>query len=189
MSRFRIQKGTEGYMRKKRIFEVAITAVMFAISLSLYFAGIATTGDNKNLLTVAAVLGCLPASKSAVNMIMCLKYKGCPPDTAKELSGAYPKLSTFFDMVFTTYEKNYEINHMAVTDSVVCAYAGNEKCDAAACEKHLQMMLTQNGFKDVTVKVFKSLPKYKNRLEQLEKLEEDGKAAEKISTLMLEIVL
>lgn len=189
MNRLKIQKGTEGYMHKKRIFEVVITIAMFAVSLSLYLAGIAATGDNKNLLTVVAVLGCLPASKSAVNMIMCLKYKGCLPETAKQLSGSCQGLLAYFDMIFTSYEKNFEISHMVVTDTAICAFTENEKCDAPACEKHLKTMLTQNGFKEVTVKVFKSLPKYKNRLEQLEKMEEHGEKAERIGALMLEIVL
>ena len=71
------KKGTYGYIGKQRRWEIIKTLLMFGISIALYTAGYIATKSNKNLLTLVAVLGCLPASKSAVNMIMFLKAKGC----------------------------------------------------------------------------------------------------------------
>ena len=70
-------KGTKGYLSTQSKYEIARTVLYFAISLSLFVAGIVATGDKMNLLTIVAVLGCLPACKSAVTMIMFLRYKGC----------------------------------------------------------------------------------------------------------------
>ncbi len=182
-------KGCFGYIKNRRLWAIIKTILFFGISILLYIAGIKATGSNKNLLTIVAVLGCLPGSKSAVNMIMFLRYKGCSKEVSDAVNKKYTHLHALCDLVFTSYDKTFEIHHMAITDKVVCAYTSNAKCDIAACEKHLQDMLTQNGLKDITVKVFKDLPKYRNRLEQLDALSDFGAVADNIKQLMFEISL
>ena len=78
-------KGTEGYIRSQKKYEVIRTLLYFAVSLSLYVAGYIQTGQRANLLTIVAVLGCLPASKSAVSAIMFLRARGCSAEAAKEI--------------------------------------------------------------------------------------------------------
>ena len=60
-------KGTFNYLDTQRKYEIARTIIYFAVSFSLFIAGYITTGTRKNLLTVVAVLGMLPASKSLVS--------------------------------------------------------------------------------------------------------------------------
>ena len=60
---WRNKKGTFGYIKRQRRWEIIRTMLMFGISIALYAAGYIATKSNKNLLTLAAVLGCLPASK------------------------------------------------------------------------------------------------------------------------------
>lgn len=187
--KLQIPKGSFGYIKRKHIWEVVKTIVYFAVSLSLYAAGIKATGSNKNLLTIVAVLGCLPASKSMVSMIMFLKYTGCSEAVYEKLKHGYSNLYVLYDMIFTSYDKNFEIDHMAFNDNVICAYSEKEKLDEKACEKHLTDMLTQNGLKNITVKVFKDISKYQKRLEQLSELSGPGKTSEAVRTLMLEISL
>ena len=66
-------KGTSGYLRTQKNYEILRTVLYFAISLSLFIAGWVTTGSRENLLTIVAVLGCLPACKSLVEMFMFLR--------------------------------------------------------------------------------------------------------------------
>ena len=68
-------KGTSGYLRTQKNYEILRTVLYFAISLSLFIAGRVTTGSRENLLTIVAVLGCLPACKSLVENILlnCIK--------------------------------------------------------------------------------------------------------------------
>ena len=75
-------KGTEQYLKTQKRYEVARTVLYFGISISLFIAGYLQTKSRVNLLTVVAVLGCLPASKSAVNAIMFLRYNGCSTQAA-----------------------------------------------------------------------------------------------------------
>lgn len=187
--KIQIPKGHYGYIKRKHILEVIKTIVYFAVSLSLYIAGIVATKSNKNLLTIVAVLGCLPASKSMVSMIMFLRFKGCSEAVHKKLDRRYQNLYILYDMVFTSYDKNFEIDHMAVNNKMICAYSEKTKLDEKAFEKHLTDMLTQNGLKGITVKLFSDISKYQKGLEKLEESSELGKTAEAAKTLMMEISL
>ena len=57
-------KGSYLYLDTQKKYEIARTIIYFAISFAIFFAGYSLTGTKKNLLTIVAVLGMLPASKS-----------------------------------------------------------------------------------------------------------------------------
>ena len=69
----KIRKGCYGYMDYQKKVTILRTVLFFAVSIGIYGMGISSPGNNKNLLTVVAVLGLLPSCKSAINMIMFLK--------------------------------------------------------------------------------------------------------------------
>lgn len=98
-------KGTSGYLRTQKNYEILRTVLYFAIFLSLFIAGRVTTGSRENLLTIVAVLGCLPACKSLVEMFMFLRYKGCNEQDAAQIAAHTDGLTGLYDMVFTSYEK------------------------------------------------------------------------------------
>lgn len=187
--KIQIPKGNFGYIKRKHILEVVKTIVYFAVSLSLYAAGVIATKSNKNLLTIVAVLGCLPASKSMVSMIMFLRFKGCSLAVHEKLEHNYQNLYILYDMVFTSYDKNFEIDHMAVNNKIIYAYSEKEKLDEKAFENHLTNMLTQNGLKNITVKLFRNISQYQKCLEKLEESSEPLKTADAVRTLLMEISL
>jgi len=115
-------KGTRNYLKTQKGYEILRTVIYFAISLSLFIAGYVATKDRMNLLTVVAVLGCLPASKSAVDMIMYLRYKGCSFENAKKIEEHAEGLQGLFDMVFTSYTRNYQVAHMVVKGKTICGF-------------------------------------------------------------------
>ena len=59
----KIAKGQYGYMDKQRKRVIITTISYYAISLAIFAMGYITTGSKRNLLTIVAVLGLLPASK------------------------------------------------------------------------------------------------------------------------------
>ena len=163
----RVKKGERGYLQAQRRILSVRTAVLFCLSLAVYLLGIWSTGSNKNLLTIVAVLGCLPASRSAVNTVMFFRCRGIGAADAEKIAPHEGGLCRLYDLVFTSYEKNFEVHHMTVTDGCLVGYSANPACDAAACEKHLKAMCAQNGIRDVDIKIFRELPKYLNRLDAL----------------------
>ena len=167
----KITKGNYGYIEYQKKASAIRTVLFFALSLAVYGIGIYSTGSNKNLLTIVAVLGCLPSCKSAVNMIMFFKATGCSMSAWEKISCYDDKLTGFYDMYFTSYQKNFAISHMVLKGNVICAYTESKKCDCNEGEKHLEQMLLQDGYKNMTIKIFHDLDKYIDRLGQLEKLE------------------
>lgn len=164
-------KGTKGYLRTQKKYEIVRTILYFAISLSLFISGYITTGRRENLLTIVAVLGCLPACKSAVNMIMFLRYKGCSPALEEEFDTASWGMSCLYDCVFTSYSKNYEIAHLVVCGNTICGFSQDAKFDETHFYKHIDSLLKKDNFKDTSIKIFQDKKKYLNRLAQMKELE------------------
>lgn len=182
-------KGTRNYLNTQKKYEIIRTLLYFGISISLFVAGYIQTGRKTNLLTVVAVLGCLPASKSAVNAIMFLRFKSCGTDAAAEIGKHCQGICCLYDMVFTSYQKNYVVSHLAVRGNTVCGYS--ERPDFAEKEfyKHIDHILKMDGLKDVTVKVFTDLKKYTDRLEQMKDLEADEGRTEAVANTLKSVVL
>ncbi len=164
-------KGMRNYLNSQKKYEVARTAIYFLISLSLFAAGWITTGTRNNLLTIVAVLGCLPASKSLVETIMYCKYNSLSEKEADEIENHSEGLLCLYDMIFTSREKTYPVLHLAVRGNTVAGYMPSGKVSEADCAKHLDTCLKVDNFTNVTVKLYKDLTQYANRLEQLKQLE------------------
>ena len=56
-------KGTYLYLDTQKKYEIAKTAILYSLSVAIFLTGYISTGTKKNLLTIVAVLGVLPASK------------------------------------------------------------------------------------------------------------------------------
>lgn len=182
-------KGSRDYIRTQKVYEIIRTVIYFAISLSLFAAGYITTGNRLNLLTVVAVLGCLPASKSAVNMIMFLRCKGLSREAAQQIAPCEGELTCLYDMVFTSYAKTFEVGHLAVKGNTVCGYSEKKDFPEKDFQAHLEPILKADGHKNVTVKIFTDLGKYKERLSQLQSLETDSGSTEGIAQTLKSVVL
>lgn len=163
-------KGTKDYLKTQKRYEILRTILYFAISLSIFIGGWAATKTRLNLLTVVAVLGCLPACKSLVGMIMFLRFQGCASENVQIIEEHMEGLTGLFDMVFTSYEKNYNVAHITIKGNTLCGFTQEEAFDEQAFYKHLDGILKLERYKDVTIKVFKDIHKYADRLEQLKSL-------------------
>lgn len=163
-------KGTRDYLNSQKKYEILRTVIYFAISISLFAAGWIHTGSRENLLTVVAALGCLPGCKSAVDMIMFLRYKSCSRENADTIDIHCEGLTGIYDMVFTSYDKNYQVDHLTVRGNTICGFTENSNLDEQAFYKHIDSLLKKDNFKDTSIKIFKDIKKYTDRLEQLKTL-------------------
>ncbi len=189
-------KGKRGYLKSQKKYELARTILYFALSLSLFFLGYYTTKSYNlsqgkadadprlNLLTVVAILGCLPASKSAVSAILYLRFSSLSDAAADKIAPIAKGLAELYDMVFTSYSVNFNVGHLVVRGNTVCGYTEDDKFDENAFHKHIDGILQADGFQNVTVKVFHDLGKYTQRLNALRELEaEEGRTQGIINTL------
>ena len=166
-------KGDYLYLQNKKKMEILKTIVFFGISAALYIAGYIATGSNKNYLTIFAVLGCLPASKSAVSMIMNLKVKGCSEAAYKAISRKMGENAGAYNLYFTSYDKNYDTSHLFVKGMTVIALTENEKFSEAGFEEHVKTVLNRDAIKGVNVKAYRDIEKYIARMEQMQNLENE----------------
>ncbi len=173
-------KGDYLYLQNKKKVEIVKTIVFFALSAALYIAGYVTTGSNKNYLTIVAVLGCLPASKSAVSMIMYLRAKGCSEKVHETIAQKFGEKTGAYNLYFTSYDKNYDMSHVFVKGMTIIAFTENSKLAEAGFEDHIKTVLNRDAIKGVNIKVYKELDKYLTRMEQMQNLENEKSRAEDI---------
>ncbi len=166
-------KGTKNYLSSQKKYEVIRTLIYFGISVSLFAAGYITTKTRLNLLTVVAILGCLPASKSAVKMIMHLRYRSLSTTACDAIEAHCDGLSTLYDMVFTAYERNYAVGHMAIKGNTLIGYTEDPKFQEAAFYTHIEQIFKKDVINGISVKVFSDLKKYTRRLTELKELTTD----------------
>lgn len=179
-----VSKGTRNYLDSQKKYEILRTALYFGISLSLFAAGWIQTGSRGNLLTIVAVLGCLPASKSLVGAVMFLRFRSCSRETAEAAEQHSQGLICLYDMVFTSYKKNYVVNHLAVCGNTVCGFSEDRGFPENEFYSHIGDILKLDGHKNVTVKIFTDLHKYTERLDQMKNLgREDSVTAAVAATL------
>ena len=63
------EKGQPGYIKAKKQKYLLGAVVEFVIVIAIFVTGYIQTGSRLNLLTVVAVVGCLPAAKMLVEFI------------------------------------------------------------------------------------------------------------------------
>lgn len=163
-------KGTCHYLKTQKKYEVIRTVLYFAISFSLFLAGYAATRTKVNLLTIVAVLGCLPASKSAVQMIMYLRYKSLSETAYQKILPYTEGLYSLYDLVFTSYRANFAIGHMMLHQKLILGYTEDKNFDEKAFYDHLDSILKKEGYKNYTIKIFRDIDKYTERLSEVQKL-------------------
>lgn len=160
----RVKKGTAGYIRYEKKRRFLITALMFALPLGLYIIGFAVTKSRLNWLTFIAILGCLPACKSLVGLIMILMQKAVSKEVISQTKQAAGDMVSANELVFTAYEHNTPVDALVVCGDQVVCYTPDQKTDIAYIEKHISRILTVNGFSSAQVKVFKELKPYLQRV-------------------------
>ena len=151
----RVKKAQFGYIKYKRTFHLILAIIMYVMAVLLYFAGIKATGDNKNLLTIAAILGCLPASQSLVTAILGFKAKCCDKSLHDEIENRLEEnMVSMYDLYFTTYDKNYPVSHIVIKNNCLCGLMEQSKHSTNDLEKYLEETFAKNGIKGVSIKIF-----------------------------------
>ena len=81
--------------------------------------------------TVIAVVGCLPACKSVVSLIMIFRAKPVEPQVYQEISKHAGELVMSYEMYMTFYEKSASIDAFAICGNTVVGFSSDPKIDAA----------------------------------------------------------
>ena len=172
-------KGSYLYLDTQRKYEITRTILYFLISFGIFFAGYFATGTKTNLLTVVAVLGMLPASKSLVSVIMFVRYKSCREEFETPVLNAY-------DMIFTSEKINYPVGHLCVSDGCIVGYSEKKDFNENSFKDHISSILSAERIDNMTIKIFTDKNSYISRISSLKSSDKKDQAA---MTVLKQIVL
>lgn len=161
----KVLKGDAGYIRKRKRKILLKTILEFGIVAALLILGIIETGTKQNLLTVVAILGCLPASKALVELIMVLPHRSISEEMAAEIELNADLLTRAYDMVFTSEKMIMPVEAIVISGNTICGYSSNAKVDMNVIAKHLKQYLNANQFDKVSVKIFDNYTSFVTRAE------------------------
>lgn len=146
-------KGTFGYIRKQRNFEIIKTLVLYAMAFGIFFIGYFTLGTKKSLWSVFAVLALLPACKSLVGVIMFARFSSLSSDTYNRYINAAGSVPALYENIITTSEKTYYIPFICCGAGSLMLLATGYKDDEKKLHTHIVEVLKKAGHK-ATVKLF-----------------------------------
>lgn len=159
-------KGDFGYVYSERKKRILITAILFAVPLLVFFSALIFFHTRLTVWTVISVVGCLPACKSLVSLIMIYRAKPMDPTVYRQIQQHAGQLVMSYEMYMTFYEKSACIDAFAICGNVVVGFSSDPKIDAAYIEKEAQKIIRGNGFK-ATVKIFTKLDPFLERLDSM----------------------
>lgn len=150
----KIEKGQPGYIKARKTRYLMLAAAEFAIVIAVYVLGYLQTGSKANLLTIVAVVGCLPAAKMLVEFITMLPHKSIEPDRYQEIEKKADLVIRGYDMLITSTEKVMPLDAVVISGHVVCGYTSSPKTDETALARHIKNILKDHHFEKMTVKIF-----------------------------------
>lgn len=189
-----ITKGNPGYLDYQKKIEIFRTILYFAIVAALFGLGYSQTHSNKNLLTIVAVVGCLPASKALVGVITRFPYHSIEKNYAREIGEKSTSLTVIYDLVLTSNEKIIPIDCIVISGDKVFGYASSEKTDEGYAAGYIRKMLSQNQLSNVSVRILHQYNAFLSRAEGLNNIaiveKSDQKALEQqIANVILSLSL
>lgn len=173
----KVSKGSYGYIQSQKKKRGLITFVMFLIPIIIFITGLIQTKTRLNMFTFVAIMGCLPASRSAVGFVMMMMQKSMKESDYLEIKEHTRDLASAYELTITAYEKYNQIDSIVVCGYQVIGYSTSSKVDCPFMEKHIKEILKGNGYKS-NVKIFTDLKHYLERIDDLyqkrEGLEAEG---------------
>ena len=185
---FQKKKGSFPYLKKVPVYQGLFTLLLLILPVGLFFIGYFNFKDVKNLFTVAAVVGMLPAAKSIVQFIMYLRAEkySCPDSLHRKIQPLEGKGAIIgYDYYLTSYSVNYPIPAAAVGKGVLIGLCTDSKVKIGDCENHLKEYLKKNELSDIGVKIFDSEEKFLKRITELSESKDELTSKEKQAYLLL----
>ncbi|MCI7180888.1 MAG: hypothetical protein SOY12_09450 [Schaedlerella sp.] len=163
----KVKKGTPGYLNYKLKAEIIRAILYFAIIAAVFLLGYSQTHSKENLLTVVAVVGCLPACKVLVGIVTRLPYRSIDPEKAEDIRQKTEHLTVIYDLVVTSSEKIMPVECIVISGDKIFGYVPSEKVDPDYAASHIKSILAKNGFKGVSIKLFRQYTAFMARAEGL----------------------
>lgn len=170
----RITKGNFGYIDSHKKIQALKTFVFFLIPIAIFAAGYITTGGKENYFTIIAILGCLPACKELVNVIMFARYHSIPVNLYDNIHLHADGMGELYELTLTTYEHTYPIESMIIYGNEIVGYTSDKESNLSALTEHIEKTLRNNGIGGVHIHFFTKLEQYLSRIDTLSVKEKEN---------------
>lgn len=185
MLKNKIKKGSHGYLKFKKKEVFIQTLIMFGISLLIFISGYLYKGTKANFLSIVAVLGLLPASKSLVSFIMYLRTPKFDENIYLAIKDDVESNNGLFENYFTSYKNNFPVSAIFCKKDTIIGFTEFNNCDVKLLEEHILDILKQNSYKDITVKIFTDSSKFSERAKKLSEHESSLQLTQLIKDITL----
>lgn len=162
----KLKKGTYGYLNRNKIHEWKKALLMLAVPISIFLAAWVIRGTRLNVMTVVAIVGCIPGCNQVVHAIVASRYHSMDKDMYEATESVRGELPVLYENVFTSYEKNYYIECIVIAGRDVIGYASDEKLPATQAAEHIQKILRDNSYKQ-NVRILKEKKTFLERVRTL----------------------
>lgn len=162
-----MNKGDIGYLNNVKKREWIKCSIQWGLVIGLLVVGFITTETKLNWLTFVAILGCLPASKTLVGVIVKLPIKSLDKAKIEQIESASKLLTTSYDVILTNKDKIMPISCIVISGTTVYGYATSGKVGPNEAANYMKSFLGQNDCGNVNVKVFQEFVPFLSRVEGL----------------------
>lgn len=146
------EKGSPGYIDKKKKQNLILTIGSFAMVLLIYLTGIFLYHNNRTIFTVIAVVAVLPAAKMMIAYLVLFPYRSVSQKQVTEMQDIFrgrPDCRILCDILLASQEKSMPANLVIVCGGNVIGYSDDKKTDISETEHYLKKILTGRGYTSV----------------------------------------
>jgi len=141
---------------------------MFAIPIGIYISAWKISGTNRNIMTIVAILGIIPAARFAVSFIMIWLQRDADPAVVEVTEKSAGGLVHGYELTVTAYEGRMPLDALVICgNEVVCCSVHGKADQFSFMEKHITRILNSNGYFGSNVRIFSDVRKYEDRVKQL----------------------
>lgn len=163
----RIRKGSYGYLQNLRKVSLLKSLLLLAAVFAVYFAARLYFHTNKNVFSILAALGALPAGRSVVVTVMSMRARSASPQAKAAVDQVKGLDNAGFDLYLTGYEHAFSLSHAAVIGHRVAGLTEDEGTDMGLCRSHIEQMLEKDGQRGFEVRIFRDPDEYAQYLRTL----------------------
>lgn len=142
----KLEKGTFGYLNRNKIYVWKRAALMLSVPVVIFLAAWLVCKTRENVMTVVAVVGCLPGCNQVVRAILASRYSSINQAFWEQTEAAKGRLPVVYENVFTSYEKNYYVDVIAVCGKEALGYSSDPKLNPEEAAAHIQKMLKSGSY-------------------------------------------
>lgn len=166
------EKGTYGYLNRNKIQAWKRAALMLSVPAVIFLAAWILRGTRENVMTVVAIVGCLPGCNQVVRAVMASRYHSMEKALWEKTEAARGELRVLYENVFTSYEVNYYVDCIVVCGRETVGYSSDVRLDAAKAAEHIRTLLKNSSYKQ-NVKILKEEKAFLERVRGLANSEQE----------------